>query len=40
MFGDIAVVPITAMIVAAGFFFLIASIAGLFAEPFLKDTQS
>jgi len=37
MFADIAIIPITAIVIGAGFFFFIASIAGIVAEPFIKN---
>ena len=40
MFGDIAIIPITAIVVSASFFFLMASLVGLITEPFLGDMKS
>lgn len=40
MFGDIAIIPITAIIIAASFFFLVASLVGLITEPFLGESKS
>ncbi len=37
MFGDIAIVPISIMLIGAGFFFLMATLVGLITEPFIKD---
>lgn len=39
MFSDIAIVPIATMIIGAGFFFFIASIVGIVAEPFYRNTR-
>ena len=39
MFGDLAIIPITTMIIGAGFFFFVASIAGIITEPFMKKTK-
>ena len=37
MYSDISIVPIAVMIISAGFFFFVASLASVLAEPFLKD---
>ena len=39
MFGDLAIVPIATMIIGAGFFFFVASIAGIITEPFVKKIE-
>jgi len=39
MFESIAVVPIYMMLIGGGFFFFLASLVGLFVEPFLSETK-
>ncbi len=36
MFENIMIIPIYIMLVGGGFFFLLASIAGLVSEPFIN----
>ena len=39
MFGNLAIIPIAMMIIGAGFFFFVASIAGIITEPFIKNVK-